>query len=159
MKLSKYVAQPGYLSPAATCPATHAAGCQEDLYMQDDGSHGDQATQEFDKTVGVLQGSGCTDFITFLGVSPSLLYLFPYSSHALHHCIVVIADILLDPTFEQVQTVFCKKHCQSFEVTVVPQHTSFRSQNMQKPACPLACLPNCLLNSHVGARGEQTVLH
>ena len=39
------------------CATSDDFGCQEDLNMEDDGSHGDAATRDFDMTVGVLQGT------------------------------------------------------------------------------------------------------
>lgn len=44
-------------SSRVMCTTSDDFGCQEDVNMEDDGSHGDAATRDFDMTVGVLQGA------------------------------------------------------------------------------------------------------
>lgn len=46
----------------------------------------------------------------------SLLTIVLCGDPALTHMMHRIADILLDPSFQEVQTTFCQKHCHKFEV-------------------------------------------
>lgn len=102
--------------------------------MQDDGSNEDAATREFDATVGALQGTSYEHtYPCPVCISPSTSYMIQLVPSFDDSCLT--ADILLDPTFEQVQTVFCKKHCQSFEVMCTKHrrcHVTFYIFDMQQ---------------------------
>lgn len=41
----------------------------------------------------------------------------------LNHLSVLYADVLLDPSFEEVQRSFCQKHCHKFEVCLLSVDT------------------------------------